>query len=190
VSGLLYFDCFSGIAGDMTTAALLSLSGAEKELRAALKGLPLSGYRFKAEQGISGGVAGTRVHVNVSGKQSHGRHLPDIVALLRAAVLPEEARNRAIRCFELLGNAEAKVHGTSVDKVHFHEVGAVDAIVDIVSGCFLFETSAPRRRSAPPSPGGPARRGRNMEKSPCPPRQRSSCCGTRRGGSVRVKASW
>ncbi|MHB1040949.1 MAG: nickel insertion protein, partial [Desulfobacteria bacterium] len=136
MSGLLYFDCFSGIAGDMTTAALLSLSGAEKELRKALKGLPLSGYRLAVERGTSGGVAGTRVGVNVSGRQAHGRHLPEIVALLRASSLPGDVRARAISCFERLGDAEAKVHGTTVDKVHFHEVGAVDAIVDIVSGCF------------------------------------------------------
>jgi uncharacterized protein (TIGR00299 family) protein len=154
VSGLLYFDCFSGIAGDMTTAALLSLSGAEKALRKALKGVPLSGYRFQVEQGSSGGVAGTRVHVNVSGRQAHGRHLPDIVSLLRASSLPGEVRARAISCFERLGEAEAKVHGATVDQVHFHEVGAVDAIVDIVSGCFLFELLGAPRAFCSSLPGG------------------------------------
>ncbi|HQT96751.1 MAG TPA: DUF111 family protein, partial [Thermodesulfobacteriota bacterium] len=126
MSGLLYFDCFSGIAGDMTTAALLSLSGAEKELRKALKGVPLSGYRLAVERGTSGGVAGTRVDVNVSRGKAAARHLPDIVYLLRASSLPGDVRARAISCFERLGEAEARVHGTTVDKVHFHEVGAVD----------------------------------------------------------------
>jgi uncharacterized protein (TIGR00299 family) protein len=151
---ILHFDCFSGIAGDMATAALLSLTGAEKDLRKALKRLPLSGYRFSVEQGSSGGMAGVRVHVNVSGKEKHGRHLPDIVALLRASSLPAETLARAVRCFELLGAAEAKVHGTSIDKVHFHEVGAVDAIVDIVSACFLFDLAGARKAHCSSLPGG------------------------------------
>ncbi|MEW6721492.1 MAG: nickel pincer cofactor biosynthesis protein LarC [Thermodesulfobacteriota bacterium] len=135
---ILYFDCFSGIAGDMTAAALLSLTGAEKELRKALKRVPVSGYRLAVERGSSCGMAGTRVHVNLSKHAGHGRRLPDIVALLRSSSLPKESLDRAVRCFELLGAAEAKVHGASIDKIHFHEVGAVDAIVDIASCCFLF----------------------------------------------------
>jgi uncharacterized protein (TIGR00299 family) protein len=154
VSRLLYFDCFSGIAGDMATAALLSATGAEKELRVALKRLPLSGYRLSVERGTSAGVAGTRVHVNVSKGKSGARHLPDILSLLRASSLPDETRERAIRCFRLLGDAEAKVHGTSPDKVHFHEVGAVDAIVDIVSGCFLFEFAGSPKSYCSALPGG------------------------------------
>jgi uncharacterized protein (TIGR00299 family) protein len=136
---ILYFDCFTGIAGDMTCAALLSLTGAEKELRKALKGLPLSGYAFKVDRAMSCGIAGLRVDVNVSGKPAHGRHLPEIVGLLRGSSLPPGAKERAIRAFDLLGEAEAAVHDTTKEKVHFHEVGAVDAIVDIASGCFLFD---------------------------------------------------
>ncbi len=154
MSGILYFDCFSGIAGDMATAALLSLTGAEKELRKALKGVPLSGYRLSVERGTSAGMAGVRVHVNVSGKKARARHLPDILALLRASSLPEGTLARAIRCFEALGEAEAGVHGTTADKVHFHEVGAVDAIVDIVSGCFLFELAGAPKAHCSTLPGG------------------------------------
>jgi uncharacterized protein (TIGR00299 family) protein len=139
LSRILYFDCFTGIAGDMTCAALLSLSGAEKELRKALKGLPLSGYALKVDQASSCGIAGLRVDVNVSGKKAHARHLPEIVALLGKSSLPPGAKARAIRAFDLLGEAEAQVHGTTKDRVHFHEVGAVDAIVDIACGCFLFD---------------------------------------------------
>ena len=154
MSGLLYLDCFSGIAGDMTAAALLSLGGAEKELRKALKGVPLSGYRFGVEKATSGGIAGTRVHVNVSRGKADVRHLAGVVALLRASSLPAEVRARAISCFERLGEAEAKVHGTTVDRVHFHEVGAVDAIVDIVSCCFLFERLGAPRAFCSSLPGG------------------------------------
>ena len=152
--GILYFDCFSGIAGDMTSAALLSLTGAEKELRKALKGLPLGGYRLAVERGSSAGVAGTRVHVKVASGKARARHLPDILSLLRASGLPRETASRAARCFERLGESEAMVHGTTPDKVHFHEVGAVDAIVDVVSGCFLFETLGAPRAYCSALPGG------------------------------------
>jgi uncharacterized protein (TIGR00299 family) protein len=151
---ILYFDCFTGIAGDMASAALLSLTGAERELRKVLKGVPLAGYRLAVERGTSAGMAGTRVHVNVSRGNTRARHFPEIVALLRASPLPAETLTRSIRCFEMLGEAEAKVHGTTVDRVHFHEVGAVDAIVDIVSGCFLFEISGAGKAYCSALPGG------------------------------------
>jgi pyridinium-3,5-bisthiocarboxylic acid mononucleotide nickel chelatase len=168
MSGILYFDCFSGIAGDMATAALLSLTGAEKELRKALRGVPLAGYRFAVERAMSAGMAGTRVHVNVSRRQAHGRHLPDIVALLRASSLPAETAARAIRCFQLLGEAEAKVHGTSIDRIHFHEVGAVDAIVDIVAGCFLFELAGAGKAFCSALPGGSGEAWSSHGKLPVP----------------------
>jgi uncharacterized protein (TIGR00299 family) protein len=151
---LLYFDCFSGIASDMATAALLSLTGGEKELRKALRKVPLSGYRLAVERGSSCGIAGTRVDVKVAGGAKHARHLPDIVALLKSSSLPAETLSRAVRCFELLGEAEARVHGVPVEKVHFHEVGAVDAIVDIVSGCFLFDLTGAKTAHGSSLPGG------------------------------------
>ena len=150
----LYFDCFTGIAGDMTCAALLSLSGAERELRKALKGLPLSGYAFKVDRATSCGIAGLRVDVNVSGKKAHARHLPEIVDLLRKSALPTGAKGRAERAFDLLGEAEAAVHGTTKEKVHFHEVGADDAIVDIASGCFLFDLLGNPEAFCSALPGG------------------------------------
>ena len=136
---VLFFDCFSGIAGDMACAALLSLTGAEKELRSALRGLPVRGYSLSVERASSSGMAGTRVSVKLSARKTSSRHLPEIRSLLRRANLPAGTRDRAVLCFEKLAVAEAKVHGTSKEKVHFHEVGATDAIVDIVSACFLFE---------------------------------------------------
>ena len=100
----------------------------------------------------SGGHAGGRERLPGEGR-TRGI-FPDIVALLRASSLPGEVRARAISCFERLGEAEAKVHGIPVDKVHFHEVGAVDAIVDIVSGCFLFEHLGAPKAFCSPLPGG------------------------------------
>ncbi len=151
---ILYFDCFSGIAGDMTCAALLSLTGSEKELRRALRGLPVGGYRVSVENGLSAGMAGTRFGVKLSFRKFPSRNLPEIVSLLRRSALPEGARSRAITAFDLLATAEAKVHGTKKDKVHFHEVGAVDAIVDIASACFLFDLVGPGEAWCSALPGG------------------------------------
>jgi len=165
---ILYFDCFSGIAGDMTCAALLSLSGAEKELRRALRGLPVRGYRVSVEQASSAGIAGTRFGVKLSSRKSSSRHLPEIVSLLRRSSLPEGAKTRAVACFDLLAAAEAKVHGTKKEKVHFHEVGAVDAIVDIAAACFLFDCIGPSAAYCSALPGGSGEAWSSHGKLPVP----------------------
>ncbi len=165
---VLYFDCFSGIAGDMTCAALLSLAGAEKELRRALRGLPLAGYRVIVETASSAGVAGTRFGVRVSSRKSPSRNLPEIVALLRRSALPEGARSLAVSAFDILAEAEARVHGTRKEKVHFHEVGSVDAIVDIASACFLFDSIAPGSVYCSALPGGSGEAWSSHGKLPVP----------------------
>lgn len=154
VKRILYFDCFSGIAGDMTCAALLALSGAEKELRRALRELPVRGYSLSVGPASSSGIAGTKVSVKVSARKKSARHLPEILTLLRRSKLPAAIRERATSCFEFLAGAEAQVHGTTKEEVHFHEVGAVDAIVDIVSASFLFEHLGAPEVYCSPLPGG------------------------------------
>lgn len=151
---ILYFDCFSGIAGDMTVAALLSLTGAEKELRRALRGLPLRGYSFHVEAASSAGIAGLRVDVKTAVRGRKARRLAEIVLLLSRSSLPQAVTERAVNCFRRLAEAEAKVHGIAPDEVHFHEVGAVDAIVDIASACYLFELCQPDEVFCSPLPGG------------------------------------
>ncbi len=151
---ILYFDCFSGIAGDMTCAALLSLTGGEKELRRALRGLPLRGYRISVGNESSAGIAGTRFDVKLSSRNVPSRNLSEIVSLLRRSALPEGARSRAISAFDLLAAAEAKVHGRKKKEVHFHEVGAVDAIVDVASACFLFDLVGSYEAYCSALPGG------------------------------------
>jgi hypothetical protein len=130
---IAYFDAFSGIAGDMTVAALID-AGADAE--ALLRGLDSlgTGARFKVERVRMKGIMSTRFTVEHEDQKKH-RHLPHIVKMIEAADLPERAKRDAIRVFEVLGEAEASVHGTSIEKVHFHEVGAVDSICDIVGAC-------------------------------------------------------
>jgi uncharacterized protein (TIGR00299 family) protein len=165
---ILYFDCFSGIAGDMTCAALLSLTGAEKELRKALKGIPVRGYGLSVERASSAGISGTRFSVKISSRRSTARSLAEIVSLLRRSSLPAGARSRAVACFDLLASAEAKVHGTKKEKVHFHEVGAVDAVVDIAAACFLFELSGSPDAYGSPLPGGTGEAWSSHGKLPVP----------------------
>ncbi len=128
---IAYFDCFSGISGDMLLGALVDVGLALADLRADLSRLPLSGYELTAERVTKAGIAGTMVRVHAEHSHTH-RGLRDIVEIIAGASLPPEATGPAVQTFERLAAAEARVHGTTIDEVHFHEVGAVDAIVDIV----------------------------------------------------------
>jgi uncharacterized protein (TIGR00299 family) protein len=128
---ILYFDCYAGISGDMTVAALLDLGTPLDLLRDTLAGLPLSGYTLSAEETSRGGVRAVSFKVHVTEDQPH-RHYTDIAAMIERSSLPGEVKETAGRIFLRLAEAEAKVHGVQLDSVHFHEVGAVDSIVDIV----------------------------------------------------------
>ena len=143
---ILYIDAFSGISGDMFLGALLDAGLAEADLRAALARLPIGGYELAVRKEKRGSLAATRVEVKLDpkAKQPH-RHLSEIENILSAAHLagngtrpPRRAAKRgarALEVFQRLAEAEARVHGTTAQEVHFHEVGAVDAIVDIFGVC-------------------------------------------------------
>jgi hypothetical protein len=125
-----HFDCVSGIAGDMTLAALISAGWPEAELLALPARLGLDGVAIEVSNVRRGPFAATHVNVRVPERQPH-RHLHHIDAILDRAELPAVVRDRAKAVFRRLAEAEAEVHGSTVEKVHFHEVGAVDAIVDV-----------------------------------------------------------
>lgn len=127
----LYVDPVGGLAGDMLLAALLDAGMPEEALRAALGSLPLTGYELHVREEKRRGFRGCRVDVAVTKHEHAHRHLPDIRRILSSGTLSEGAVSRAVRVFETLARAEAHVHGSTVDAVHFHEVGAVDSIVDI-----------------------------------------------------------
>ena len=134
---IAYFDAFSGIAGDMTVGALIDAGADAAALFAGLDSLG-TGARFRAERVKKKGIMGTQFTVEHEDQKKH-RHLPHIVKMIEAAELPERAKRRAVRIFEALGEAEAQVHGVSIEKVHFHGVGAVDSICDIVGAALGLE---------------------------------------------------
>lgn len=127
---LAYFDCFSGVSGDMTLAALVSAGWPAETLLGLPARLRLADVRIDVADVRRGPFAARQVTVHAPGKQPH-RHLHHVEAILAAADLPVSVVDTARRVFARLAEAEAHVHGTTVQKVHFHEVGAVDAIVDI-----------------------------------------------------------
>ncbi|MBU0573810.1 MAG: nickel pincer cofactor biosynthesis protein LarC [Candidatus Margulisbacteria bacterium] len=134
---IIYFDCPTGIAGNMILGALIDAGLSEKHLKKELKKLALDGYQLKVSRQKSNGLSASFVEVKTK-EQHHHRRLPDILKLIDKSKLDQEIKDNAKAIFKRLAQAEARVHGTSVNKVHFHEVGAVDAIVDIVGACIGF----------------------------------------------------
>jgi uncharacterized protein (TIGR00299 family) protein len=131
-NAVLFVDAFSGISGDMWAGALLDLGVPRNVIDAALGALPLDGYHVHVAGVVRSGIAATRFQVHVDEPQPE-RKFRDIRAMLERADLMEGTRRLALRAFEILADAEAAVHATTPDAVHFHEVGAVDSIVDIVA---------------------------------------------------------
>src|ERR1700741_1208941 len=133
-----YFDCFSGISGDMTLGALVDAGCPLGLLRDELKGLDVPGWEISAEKVWKNGMAATHVSVRTEDTQTH-RSLTTILGVLEKSKLAAAVSERASAIFRRLGEAEAAVHDVPIEKIHFHEVGAVDAIVDIVGACTGFE---------------------------------------------------
>jgi uncharacterized protein (TIGR00299 family) protein len=134
---LAYFDCFSGISGDMTLGALVDAGCPVERLREELGGLAVAGWELTAEKVWKNGMAATHVKVRTEDQIKH-RSLSTILEILEKARLGAGVKERASGIFLRLGEAEASVHDVPIEKIHFHEVGAVDAIVDIVGACVGF----------------------------------------------------
>jgi pyridinium-3,5-bisthiocarboxylic acid mononucleotide nickel chelatase len=134
---LAYFDCFSGISGDMTLGALVHAGVPLDHLRNELKALDVPDWELRAENVWKNGMAATYVQVITQESHTH-RSLSTIETILQNSQLAAPVRDRAIAIFRKLGEAEAAVHDVPIEKIHFHEVGAVDAIVDIVGACIGF----------------------------------------------------
>lgn len=134
---ICYLDAFSGISGDMTVGALLDAGADQSRLVQSLESLG-TGATFNVEKTKRRGIAASKFRVTGGDGKTH-RHLPHILAMIAKSAISERAKQNASLVFQRLGEAEAKVHDIPLEKVHFHEVGAVDSICDIVGACIGFD---------------------------------------------------
>ncbi len=137
VSVICYIDAFSGVSGDMLAGALADAGADQQAMAGAIASLDI-GATVSFEKVTRRGVAGTKYHVHAQPQHAH-RHLSHIEKIIGKSDLPDRAKERALKVFRRLGEAEAHVHGIPIEKVHFHEVGAADSIADIVGTCIAFD---------------------------------------------------
>ena len=153
---ILYLEPVGGIAGDMFLAAGIDLGLAPADIEAALRGLSVPGWKLAVQRAVRHAISGTHLDVVLDAREAHPhRAYSDIRKLIEAApTLPPRAKERALAVFRAIGEAEAKVHGVSLDAIHFHEVGAVDSIVDICGAAVVLELLGdPEVYAAPPPLG-------------------------------------
>jgi len=131
MSRLAHLDCFSGVSGDMLLGAIIDCGVSIEELRAELAKLRLDGYQLSATRVTRAGLAATQALVEVTG-QAAPRTLGDVLGIIDKSGLPHEDREKGAHIFQRLAEAEARVHGETVETVHLHDVGAVDAVVDVM----------------------------------------------------------
>jgi uncharacterized protein (TIGR00299 family) protein len=135
---IAYLDAFSGISGDMTVGALLDAGAPAEAVIDALRGME-TGAQFEVEKTKRGGVTASKFRVIFEQQGQPHRHLKPILAMIERAPISDRAKRNASAVFRRLGDAEAGVHGLPIEKVHFHEVGAVDSIADIVGACVALD---------------------------------------------------
>jgi len=137
---ILYYDASSGISGDMNLAALIGLGVDFDYLCSELEKLNLSGeFRLEQKNVVKNGIAATKIDVVLLNSQPHARSYADIKQILASSNLSEFCKKKASAIFHVIAQAEAKVHAVGIDEVHFHEVGAVDSIVDVVGAAICLE---------------------------------------------------
>ena len=134
----LYFDCFAGASGDMILGAMVAAGVDPNYLRTQLSTLPVTGFDIKFETVNRSGLSATYARVETAHEHKH-RHLSDIKQIIEGSRLPDAVKQLAVQIFTRLAEAEARVHNEPVDHVHFHEVGALDAIVDVVGAAICFD---------------------------------------------------
>ena len=151
---IAYLDCFSGISGDMFLGALLDAGLPSRELTDRLATLPLEAYRVEVKQEVRQQIRGTRVLVTLEGRAHSPRNLEEIRRIIQESDVSRWVRDRSIAIFERLAQVEGGLHGVPPEQVHFHEVGAVDSIIDIVGCVFGVERLGIQRLFVSPLPLG------------------------------------
>ncbi len=150
---IAYLDCQSGIAGDMTLAALVDVGIPLGRIQSAIDSLGLPSCRLEASTVKKHGFRATKIDVVHEPEHAH-RHLSHITEMIDGSTLTDRQKDLAKRIFTRLGEAEARVHGTTIEKVHFHEVGAVDSIADVVGAAVAWDLLEVDRITASPIPTG------------------------------------
>lgn len=148
---VLFFDCFSGISGDMTVGALVDLGGDRHRVETEIKKLGIDepvGIEWKSVNRT--GITATKFDVKTRPGEHHHRSHRDIASMIEGSELSDGVKERALSIFRHIAEAEGKIHGVPVEDVHFHEVGALDSIVDIVATSILLEELAPDVVSSSP----------------------------------------
>lgn len=144
----LYFDCFAGISGDMTLGALVAAGADERALVEQLALLDVEGFDISFNKVDRSGISATRAVVRLTKEEHQHRHLSAVQKTISGSRLGEGIKDRALKIFGRLAEAEAIVHNVPVERIHFHEVGAIDAIVDVVGACICFELLGVERFAA------------------------------------------
>src|SRR6185295_16200368 len=137
----LYFDCFAGASGDMILGALIAAGVEPVTFKQQLALLDVKGYSIDFEAVDRSGISATYARVQTAHEHAH-RHLSDILKIIYDSRLSDAVKDRAAKIFSRLAEAEALVHNEQIDQVHFHEVGALDAIIDVVGAAICFELLA------------------------------------------------
>jgi len=151
---IAYFDCFSGISGDMCLGAVISAGVDAAELRDALAKLPVRGYELRWEKIKANGISAVNVFVDINEEEQPERCLDEIKQIIDNSELPEKVKKGSLAVFSRLAAAEATIHDTTPEKIHFHEVGAIDAIVDVVGTVLGLNLLGVERVYASPLPMG------------------------------------
>jgi hypothetical protein len=149
---ILYFDCFAGISGDMALGAFLDLGVSLTDLQEAVAGLGIRDLSLGGEKIAKKGIAGTSVRITFPEDPQPHRTFQDICELLEKSSLPDKVKEKSRQVFDLLARAEGKIHGKAPDKIHFHEVGALDSLVDIVGCVTAVEMLNPAKIISSPLP--------------------------------------
>jgi len=134
----LYFDCFAGASGDMILGALISVGVDQRALVDQLQLLGVGGWQIDFERVDRSGISATYARVQMAPEHAH-RHLADILKIIYDSRLSDRVKDRAARVFSCLAEAESRVHNQPIEKIHFHEVGALDAIIDVCGAAIGFE---------------------------------------------------
>jgi pyridinium-3,5-bisthiocarboxylic acid mononucleotide nickel chelatase len=155
VAKVAYFDCFSGCSGDMVLGALIDAGLSLETLEEGLTSLAVQGYKLSAEKVKRSTITATKFTVTMNETEIQPeRSLKDVLVLIEASRLPQKVKNTASAVFQRLGEAESRIHDVPLEKVRFHEVGAVDSIIDIVGAAFGLDALKIERFYSSPLPSG------------------------------------